>query len=94
MSRLLLSITSALVGVLTMAPASFAGEMSNLRGKRYGEVMLGKGGLIAPSEFDVYNTIGLNDCPEELWSKLDSDKIKAETGAACLLKYLSIRESG
>lgn len=60
---------------------AFAGDMNDLRGKRYGEVLLGKGGLVVPDEFDVYNTIGLNDCPEELWSKLDAEKLKAETGA-------------
>lgn len=66
---------------LCAPPPSPAGDMKNLRGQRYGEVLLGKGGLIAPSEFDVYNTIGLNDCPEDLWSKLDAEKIKSETGA-------------
>ncbi|MBX9567321.1 MAG: hypothetical protein K2X77_00395 [Candidatus Obscuribacterales bacterium] len=60
---------------------AFAGDMNDLRNKRYGEVLLGRGGLVVPNEFDVYNTIGLNDCPEELWSKLDPEKIKADTGA-------------
>ncbi|MBY0357182.1 MAG: hypothetical protein K2W82_04205 [Candidatus Obscuribacterales bacterium] len=58
-----------------------AENRTNMRGERYGEVLLGKGGLLLPSEFDVYNTIGLNDCPESLWSKLDPEKIKQETGA-------------
>lgn len=69
------------VSALVSTSACIAGEMNDLRGKRYGEVLLGKGGLIVPNEFDVYNTIGLNDCPEDLWSKLDEEKIKAETGA-------------
>lgn len=63
-----------------LSPAATAGDMNNLRNQRYGEVLLGKGGLIIPNEFDVYNTIGLNDCPEALWSKLDPEKIKADTG--------------
>ncbi len=69
------------VAALLSTPTCIAGEMDNLRGQRYGEVLLGKGGLVVPNEFDVYNTIGLNDCPEELWSKLDAEKIKADTGA-------------
>lgn len=67
--------------LLSSITAASAGEMTDLRGKRYGEVLVGKGGLLIPKEFDVYNTIGLNDCPEELWSTLDSAKIKAQTGA-------------
>lgn len=58
-----------------------AADRFNLRGQRYGEVMLGKGGLLAPKELDVYNTIGLNDCPQELWSKLDVEDLKATTGS-------------
>jgi hypothetical protein len=73
-------ILTAIIALL-IAPLALAGDLSNLRGQRYGEVLLGTGGLVAPKEFDVYNTIGLNDCPQELWSKLDADKIKAATGA-------------
>lgn len=61
------------------AVPGLAAERTNLRGQRYGEVLLGKGGLVTPKELDVYNTIGLNDCPQELWQKLDPEKIKAET---------------
>jgi hypothetical protein len=67
--------------VAVLAPVALAADVNNLRGQRYGEVLLGTGGLVAPREFDVYNTIGLNDCPQELWSKLDPEKIKVETGA-------------
>jgi hypothetical protein len=56
-------------------------ERSKMRGERYGEVLLGKGGVIMPKELDVYNSFGLNDCPQELWSKLDPEKIKHETGS-------------
>ncbi|MBX9687742.1 MAG: hypothetical protein K2X27_13635 [Candidatus Obscuribacterales bacterium] len=66
--------------LINTTPGADAGERTNMRGERYGEILLGKGGLLIPSEFDVYNTIGLNDCPEELWSKLDPEKIKKETG--------------
>ncbi|MFJ3231192.1 hypothetical protein [Streptomyces sp. NPDC086787] len=51
----------------TQAPRHIA----DLRGKRYGEILLvspdGAGGLKAA----VYNTLGLNDCPAQWWNGLD-----------------------
>lgn len=67
--------------LLALFSPALAGEVMNLRDERYCEILLGKGGLLVPKEFDVYNTIGLNDCPDELWSKIDTEKIKTETGA-------------
>lgn len=52
-------------------------QREHLRNVRYGEVLLVKGGL-THLEATVYNTIGLNDCPEELWKTLDTDQIKKE----------------
>lgn len=52
-------------------------QRSHLRNVRYGEVLLVKGGL-THLEATVYNTIGLNACPEELWKTLDADNIKKE----------------
>ncbi len=78
----LLSSTAILALVFLACAASVtAGSIIDLRGKRYGEVLLGTGGVVVSKELDVYNTIGLNDCPEELWSKLDPAAIKKETGA-------------
>lgn len=58
--------------------AGVAGEMHGLRGQRYCEILLGsEGGL--PSSVQVYNTIGLNDCPPALWKKITPDAIKKET---------------
>jgi hypothetical protein len=71
----------ALIGFGLLSPSAYAGDLSDLRGKRYGEVLLGTGGLIMPKQVEVYNTIGLNDCPDALWSKLDPKKIKQDTGA-------------
>jgi hypothetical protein len=53
-------------------------------GKRYGEVLLlriGESGL----EATVYNSFPLNDCPAELWDKLDAAAIAKENGAAAAL---------
>ncbi len=51
---------------------------ADLRGVRYCETLLGKlsGDLL---QIDVYNTLGLNDCPAELWAKQDVAALKAET---------------
>lgn len=53
-------------------------------GKRYGEVLLirAKG---ADLEATVYNTFPLNDCPAELWDRLDAVAIAAEHGAVAAI---------
>jgi hypothetical protein len=33
----------------------------------------------------VYNTLGLNDCPQEQWEALDPDEIKKETNARAIV---------
>ena len=61
--------------------------VKDFRGKRYGEVLL----VSAGSESDdgpqatVYNTFGLNDCPAELWAKLDAEAVARDHGAAAAL---------
>jgi hypothetical protein len=54
--------------------------LSHIRGKRYGEIFMvtsGAEGLVA----EVYNSYTLNDCPQELWDKLDLTVIAQEAGA-------------
>ncbi len=54
--------------------------IDGMRGVRYGEVLpifLRDDGLHA----EVYGTQMLNDCPQELWEKLDADVIAKEMGA-------------
>jgi haloalkane dehalogenase len=46
-----------------------------MHGARYGEVLLVTGGLNR-IEATVYNTLGLNDCPDDLWRALDPEAIK------------------
>lgn len=53
-------------------------------GKRYGEVLLVRNTETGP-EATVYNTFPLNDCPAELWDKLDATAIAAENGAVAAL---------
>ncbi|MBW0012860.1 hypothetical protein [Mycobacterium sp.] len=58
--------------------------MTDVAGKRYGEVLLVISGEAGP-QATVYNSFPLNDCPAELWSKLDPQAIAAENGAAAAL---------
>lgn len=58
------------------APAGMV-EKANLRNVRYCEIFVAKRhGLSATAS--VYNTLGLNDCPEAQWSALNADKLKNE----------------
>lgn len=52
----------------------------SLYASRYCEVLVG---FVSGSEvrIDVYNTIGLNDCPADQWATLDVAKIKADMKA-------------
>lgn len=53
-------------------------------GKRYGEVLLVRMSEQGP-EAEVYNTFPLNDCPAELWTRLDAAAIAAEHHAVAAL---------
>lgn len=57
-----------------------ATDSADVFGKRYGEVLLVGAGESGP-EAAVYNTYPLNDCPAELWDKLDAGAIAMENGA-------------
>lgn len=59
-------------------------EADDVYGKRYGEVLLVRIADDGP-EATVYNTFPLNDCPADLWSDLDAQKIAAENGATAAL---------
>jgi len=61
--------------------------VGDFRGKRYGEVLLVSMGTDSGDgpQATVYNTFGLNDCPAELWSKLDADALAKSHGAAAAL---------
>ena len=53
--------------------------VNGTRDQRYGEVLLAF--FDTPIRIEVYNTYGLNDCPQDLWDELSPDQIAAETGA-------------
>ncbi len=52
----------------------------NVRDTRYCEVLpVYRDG--ADLKAEVFNTLGLNDCPQDLWEKLNIDDLKKRTGA-------------
>lgn len=58
--------------------------MNTVFGQRYGEVLLVHATESGP-QATVYNTYPLNDCPADLWSRLDAQRIAAEHRAVAAL---------
>lgn len=56
-------------------------SIDGCRDARYGEIF-----IIKPDGLEVYNTTGLNDCPAELWDRLDPEAIKKQFGAMAVQK--------
>ena len=54
--------------------------VSGTRNGRYGEVLLAF--TDEGVRLEVYNSYGLNDCPQELWDRLSAAAIARESGAA------------
>lgn len=72
----LLSVSADIVG--------HVGFRDHMRNARYGEIIVIKGG---PFSFtgSVYNTLGLNDCPEAAWKALDRAKLKEQYKADAVI---------
>lgn len=88
-SRTLFAGIQALAFLLAVGRVCAEGEgdmrtRNNLRGQRYGEMIVVTGG---PFTFNgaVYNTLGLNDCPEALWKSLDPRALKKEYRAVAVI---------
>lgn len=82
---LFLSLLLAAAGCGSTAPVETETPVpaqEALRGSRYCEILLGDADLGARSvRIDVYNTQGLNECPEAAWVAVDEAEVKAETMA-------------
>ena len=60
-------------------------RLENLRNVRYGELLFikqGENGYFA----EVWNTMGFNDCPPELFNAIDGDEVTKEHGALFVFK--------
>jgi hypothetical protein len=71
-------LTSLLLFLSIIPTFVYGAEQSELRGQRYCEIVLGTG----LTHYDIYNTLGLNNCPQQSWGKIDAAKIKKETDAS------------
>ena len=69
----------SLAALVAVGPV--CGQPQALRDQRYCEVLVGAHGSYFPHELIVYNTVGLNDCPQSLWSRITAAKVKAEARA-------------
>jgi haloalkane dehalogenase len=85
-SRLVLlgAVALTVFAAPTLSAQTGMRERTNMRGERYGEILVVTGG---PLHFTghVYNTIGLNDCPEAQWKALDPEKLKKQFKARSVL---------
>lgn len=59
-------------------------KREQMHGARYGEVLL-VSFKWTHLEAAVYNTLGLNDCPDELWKELDPKRIRKQHKALAVI---------
>ena len=68
-----MQIKQAFVVMLLCLPIlGYAAHMDDVRGSRYCEVIVSQGRLTLA----VYNTMGLNQCPDAQWKKITSKNLK------------------
>lgn len=77
MNKTIFSTTLSIILLLTPF-LSQAADKSHMRGTRYCEIIINK----SLTNYAVYNTWGLNDCPERIWEKITVAQVKKETGAS------------
>ena len=87
---LLLSLSTVFIAETAHAqsiqqkPPEFAMSVSNLRNQRYCEVLYGNRNWLT-LEVKVFNTQGLNLCPEDQWKALSKDAIAKAVDASFVL---------
>jgi len=69
---------SSIMMLLLTTTLSLAAQNNHMRGARYCEIILKK----SLTKYAVYNTWGLNNCPEKMWKKVTVAEVKKETGAS------------
>src|SRR5690349_5853759 len=82
-------VVAGLVILVAAAAAQPSGTpmkmLDDVRDRRYCELFVVKrqgAGLAA----DVYNTLGLNDCPQAAWDAIDTAKVASEFGALRVIR--------
>src|SRR5205823_1333568 len=87
--RVPIFVAAALVALITVAAAQSSTTpmkmLDDVRDRRYCELIVAKRqgvSLLA----DVYNTLGLNDCPQAVWDAIDSAKVASQFGAVRVIR--------
>lgn len=72
---------TAVIALVPAAASAKVGTLDGLYNKRYCEIFTVS--MPDPPNFsvDVYNTVGLSDCPPEQWDSVDFTAVKEETGS-------------
>lgn len=68
--------------LVCLSSIGYAGHMENVRGVRYCEVIVSQGRLTLA----VYNTMGLNQCPDTQWKKITQKTLKKDMKARIAIR--------
>jgi hypothetical protein len=71
----------AAIALIPQAATARKGDLTGIYNKRYCEIFAVFPGEPSGFSIDIYNTIGLNDCPPEQWNSLDWNQVREQTGA-------------
>jgi len=67
--------------IAATAVIALAGTLTGLYNQRYGEIFTAPRPDPPDYTVDIYNTVGLNDCPADQWAAVDYDEVKTQTGS-------------
>lgn len=78
----LVSLVTAAAGQPSTAPMKM---LDDVRNRRYCELIVVKRQGVRLAA-DVYNTLGLNDCPQAAWDAIDAAKVASQFGAVRVIR--------
>lgn len=78
-------LSLALLAGAAVADEPRSAGVSGLFDKRYCEIVTVRRHLLS-LHFTVYNTVGLNDCPETQWNAIDADRLATELDVTKVIK--------
>jgi hypothetical protein len=67
------------------ATNNLQGDRTGMRNSRYCELFVIRRNVGSP-DAEVYNTLGLNDCPAAAWARVDATALKEELNAAVVIR--------
>ena len=76
-----LIVALATIAAVPQAASAKVGTLSGLYNARYCEIFTVTQPAPPNIKVDVFNTIGLNDCPAAQWNAVDYAEVKAQTGS-------------